>query len=73
MNVDELVQTLQFLVDAEGNKKAVLVDYALWEKLLTLLEDLEDAEEMRRLKEFDEEVIPWEQAEAELGIDDENV
>jgi len=73
MTADELIQTAQFLVDAEGNKKAVVVDYALWEELLTLLEDLEDAEELRRLKESNEEIIPWEQAEAELGLDDEHV
>jgi hypothetical protein len=66
MSVDELLQAARFLVDAEGNKKAVVVDYALWEELLTLLEDLEDAEEIQRLKESGEETIPWEQAQAEL-------
>jgi hypothetical protein len=33
---------------------------------LILLEDLEDAEEIRRLREVGEEAIPWEQAKAEL-------
>jgi hypothetical protein len=36
------------------------------------LEDLEDAEEIRRLREAGEETIPWEQAKAELqaeGVD----
>jgi hypothetical protein len=40
----------------------------IWERLLILLEDLEDAEEIRRLRESGEEAIPWEQAKAELGI-----
>lgn len=64
MSVSEVLQQAQFLVDAEGNKKAVVFDYSLWEELLTLLEDLEDAEEIRRLREAGEaeEALPWEQA-----------
>jgi len=72
MSAIEMLQTAQFVVDAQGNKKAVLLDYKVWEELLTLLEDWEDAEEIRRLREAGEEAIPWEQAKAELrteGID----
>ena len=72
MSVTELLQSAQFLVDADGHKKAVVFDFAVWEELLTLLEDLEDAEEIRRLREIGEEAIPWEQAKAELrteGVD----
>jgi len=72
MGVAELVQTAQFLVDTAGNKKAVVLDYTIWERRLTLLEDLEDAEEIRRLRAAGEEAIPWEQAKVELrgeGID----
>jgi hypothetical protein len=68
VSVSEVLQQAQFLVDAEGNKKSVVFDYSLWEELLTLLEDLEDAEEIRRLHEAgeDEEALPWEQAKEEL-------
>jgi hypothetical protein len=72
MGVTELMQTAQFLVDTAGNKKAIVLDYAIWENLLVLLEDLEDAEEIRRLRESGEETILWEQAKAELragGVD----
>lgn len=72
MGVTELLRATQFLVDIEGNRKAVLLDYAVWEEILTLLEDLEDAEEIRRLREAGEETIPWEQAKTELqaeGVD----
>ena len=72
MSVAELLEAAQFLVDANGNKKAVMLDFAIWEELLTLLEDLEDAEEIRRLRKAREEAVPWEQAKAELrgeGID----
>ncbi len=70
--VAELMRAVQFVVDANGNKKAVVIDYAAWEELLTLLEDLEDAEEARRLRELGEEAIPWEEAKAQLraeGVD----
>lgn len=66
MSIHELLQAAQFVVDAKGNKKAVLFDYSLWEELLTLLEDLEDTQEIRHLREAGVETVPWEQAKAEL-------
>ncbi|MGQ9585874.1 MAG: hypothetical protein ACUVXG_10805 [Anaerolineae bacterium] len=69
MSVIELLQTAEFVVDAHGNKKAALLDYRVWEELLTALEDWEDAEEIRRLREAGEEAIPWEQAKAELRVE----
>jgi hypothetical protein len=66
VSIHELLQAAQFVVDAEGNKKAVVFDYSLWEELLTLLEDLEDTEEIRQLREDGAETVPWEQAKAEL-------
>ena len=47
MNAIEMLQATEFVVDANGNKRAVLLDYKVWEELLTLLEDWEDAEEIR--------------------------
>lgn len=72
MSVHDLIQASQFLIDADGNKKGVVLEYPLWEELLTLIEDMEDAEEIRQLRESDEEVVSWEEAKAELqaeGID----
>jgi hypothetical protein len=72
MSVAEILQNVRFVVDADGNKKAVLLDYSLWKELLIQLEDLEDAEEIRCLREAGEEVISWEQAKGELraqGVD----
>jgi uncharacterized protein (DUF433 family) len=61
MSVTELLQAVRFLVDKDGNKTAAVLEYTLWEKLLTLLEDLEDAEEVQRLREAEEEYIAREQ------------
>ena len=72
MSVTELLQTARFVVDADGNKKAVMVDYDIWEELLTILEDWEDAQEIKQLRVLKEEAIPWGQAKDELkdqGID----
>ena len=72
MSVVELIKSAQFVVDSAGNRKAVQLDLTVWEELISLLEDLEDAQELTELWQLDEEVISWEQAKAELragGID----
>lgn len=72
MTIVDLLQHAEFLVDASGNKKAVVLDYKVWEKLLNELEDLEDTKEIQHLRESGAEAIPWEQAKAELragGVD----
>ncbi len=69
MQVNELVRKAQTVVDCDGNKKAVQIDYATWEDLLELLEDIEDMEEMDRIRESGTEYVPWEQAIAELRAD----
>ncbi len=72
MSTAELLRSVQFLIDANGNKKSVLLDYPAWEELLAYLEDLEDAQEIQQLREANEEIITWDQAKIELrseGID----
>ncbi len=66
MTVKEMLKAAQYLIDKEGNRTAVLFDYALWEEFLELLEDIEDAEEFDNLQESDDEMISWEQAKNEL-------
>jgi len=73
MSITDLLQKAQFLVDANGDKKAVVLDYATWDELLTMLEDLEDAEEIRRLRRVSEETIPWAQAKESLRVQDVGV
>jgi hypothetical protein len=70
MSETNLLQSVHYVVDSDGHKSAVLVDLEVWEQILTLLEDLEDAEEIRRAREEDEGTIPWEQVKADLGLDD---
>ena len=42
MQVNEMIEKAQFVTDSTGKKRAVLLDYALWEELLELVEDSED-------------------------------
>lgn len=69
MSVIELIESAQFVVDSAGNRKAVQLDLAVWEELVSVLEDLEDAQELTQLRQLDEEIIPWEQAKTELRAD----
>ena len=72
MSVTEMLNKAEFLVDDNGNKKAVVLDMALWRELLQMLEDLEDAAEIQQLRDAREETVDWQQAKNELrakGID----
>jgi len=62
----------RYVVDEQGQKTAVILDYEVWQELLALLEDLEDIAEIRELQESGEEAIPWEEAKEALrreGVD----
>ena len=61
-----IAERTQFVVNSKGQKTAVVLDYTLWEELMTILEDVEDAEELRQLQADDIEAVPWEQAKREL-------
>ncbi len=68
MTVEKILDSVQYVVDGTGNRKAVQLELSVWEELITLLEDLEDVEELARLREAvqnrAEEVIFWKQAKA---------
>lgn len=66
MQVNELIEKAQVLVDSDGKKKAILLDYAFWQELL---EDLEDMEALDRVREAGQEYVSWEEARAELRVD----
>jgi hypothetical protein len=59
------LQAARFVVDAAGNRQAVQLDLDVWEAVLELLEDLDDAEEMRQARQEEDELVPWEQVKAD--------
>ena len=63
-----LRQSIHFVVDSDGHRSAVLVDLDVWEQILRLLEDSENAKEIHGAREEAEETTPWEQVKAELGL-----
>ncbi len=68
MTVSDLFQSVQFVVNSQGEKSGVVIDMELWDEILTLLEDLEDADEIQQAHELDEESVPWEKVKAELHL-----
>ena len=61
-----IVEKVPFVVDAEGRKKAVMLDYSSWQELLNLLEDIEDSAEIEASRLSGEKPILWEEAKVEL-------
>ena len=69
MQVSELKEKARTVIDSAGNKRAILLDYAVWSELIEELEDMEAIDEARQ---SGEELIPLERALKELrarGID----
>ncbi len=62
----------QYLVDEEGNPKAVVVPISEWEQIVDALEELEDIRAYDDAKGDTTEAIPFEQAISEInkGISD---
>lgn len=42
MSVTELIESVEYLIDAQGKKKAVQVDLAVWQEIVALLEQMEE-------------------------------
>ena len=68
MTIAEILETVRFVVNPSGQKSAVMVDLDIWEQIVSMLEDLEDAEEMKQAKMVHEETIPWNAAKKELNL-----
>ena len=65
-SIHELLEKVEFVVDVEGQKKAVMLDYSIWKDLVSLLEDIEDSAEIEASRNSGEEVVSWDEAKAEL-------
>jgi hypothetical protein len=61
----------RYITDAQGERIAVVLDLDAYEQLMALLEDIEDRDAVRaydaaKVGLTDDDLIPWEQAKAEL-------
>jgi len=68
MTVTEILNSVKFVVSLDGHQSAVVVDIDVWEQIVILLEDAEDAEEIKRARAIKEETIPWKTAKKELKL-----
>ena len=68
MVVADILNSVKFVVSPDGHQSAVVVDIDVWEQIVTLLEDTEDAEEIKRARAIKEETIPWKTAKKELKL-----
>ena len=55
MTVAEILEKVKFVINPSGKKSAVMVDLDVWEQIITMLEDLEDAEEIKQARSVGEE------------------
>jgi len=49
----------QFCGRPQWKKSPVLVDMAIWEQIVTLLEDAEDGQDIKQARAICEEHVPW--------------
>ena len=68
-----LLEKVELVVDGEGRRKAVIIDYSIWQDLLDWIEDMEDSAEIEASRTSGEETVPWEEAKAELRAKGINV
>ena len=72
MTLQEISKSVQFMVDQEGKPTAAVVAIEVWEAVLSLLEDLGDAQLVQeRLAHWrtKEGWTSWEEFDAELTAD----
>jgi len=62
----------EYLVDGEGNRKAVLVPIGEWQRVVEMLEELDDIRAYDEAKRQPSEQVPFDQAVTEIreGISD---
>jgi len=68
MTVAEILEKVKFGINPSGKKSAVVVDLDIWEEIVTMLEDAEDAEELKKSRVVREETIPWKEAKKDFGL-----
>lgn len=76
MTIADLLDSAQFVVDAEGNKKAVLLDFTVWQEFVAWVEELEDltdtaaaAAAYEEYKQDPTTARPWTEVEAEMAAE----
>lgn len=56
----------QYVIDAEGNPKAVVLPINVWQEILDALDELEDIRAYDAAKQADSDPIPFDRALSEI-------
>ena len=56
----------QYIVDEQQNRQSVVIPYEEWSRVLEAMEELEEIEAYDRAKASDDELLPFEEAVAEI-------
>jgi len=67
MTITDILDSVKFIVNPDGRQSAI-VDLDVWEQIVTMLEDAEDAEEIKQARKVKEETISWKTAKKELNL-----
>jgi hypothetical protein len=59
MTIAEILSSVKFVVNPDGQQSAVVVDMDVWEQIVTILEDAEDIEEIKKARVIQEETVRW--------------
>lgn len=59
MSVTEILESVQYVIDKQGQQTAVLFDMTTWDTLRQLLEDLEDMLEIETARQENEKTVSW--------------
>jgi len=68
MTVAEILNSVKFVVEPNGHQSAVVVDLEVWEQIVSILEDAEDADDIKKARSIKEESIPWKTAKKDLNL-----
>ena len=68
MTITEILNSVKFVIEPDGHQSAVVVDMGVWEQIVTMLEDAEDAEDIKHRRTVKEESIPWKTVKKELKL-----
>ena len=60
-----ILESARIVLDSQGNRTAIQLDWQMWEQLQALLEDLEDAAEIAQARQEEDELFDWEQVVAD--------
>ena len=67
MTITDILNSVRFVTESDGHQSAV-VGIDVWEQIVVLLEDMEDADEIKQAHAIKEETIPWKTAKKELKL-----